>query len=125
MLDPDITPEEYNKRFKEVDDRFEMVKQLRGLTVERSAYIEDIQFCFDTIVMKDETLLELNDLAMNVMQEIKKAEVGGLQHQRFQDYFEELYGKGLEITNWHKNGETESFDAFYDAAIKYAVEEKK
>ena len=31
--------------------------------------------------------------------------------------FDELYGKGLDVENWHLNGELEPFDNFYDAAL--------
>lgn len=34
----------------------------------------------------------------------------------FKQYFSELYGQGLEIVNWHLNGDTEPFDNFYDSA---------
>lgn len=33
----------------------------------------------------------------------------------FHSYFRELYGEGLEVANWHKNGDLESFDNFYDS----------
>ena len=36
---------------------------------------------------------------------------------RFKEYFDELYGQGLEIANWHQNGDLEPFDNFYDSAI--------
>lgn len=36
----------------------------------------------------------------------------------FKDYFLDLYGKGLEITNWHLNGNTEPFDSFYNSALE-------
>ena len=35
----------------------------------------------------------------------------------FKDYFDELYGTGLEVANWHLNGDLEDFDSFYDAAL--------
>lgn len=37
--------------------------------------------------------------------------------QRFRSYFDSLYGQGLEIANWHRNGDTDPFDNFYDAAL--------
>lgn len=37
--------------------------------------------------------------------------------QRFKAYWDDLYGQGLEIANWHQNGETEPFDNFYDGAV--------
>ena len=37
---------------------------------------------------------------------------------KFKQYFDELYGKGLEIANWHLNGELEPFDTFYESACE-------
>jgi hypothetical protein len=37
---------------------------------------------------------------------------------KFQMYFDTLYGQGLEIANWHLNGETEPFDNFYENALE-------
>lgn len=34
----------------------------------------------------------------------------------FKAYFDDMYGKGLEIANWHLNGSLEPFDNFYDNA---------
>lgn len=35
----------------------------------------------------------------------------------FKNYFDGLYGKGLEVANFHLNGELEPFDNFYESAI--------
>lgn len=37
--------------------------------------------------------------------------------RKFKEYFDELYGTGLEVKNWHLNGDTEPFDNFYESAI--------
>lgn len=37
--------------------------------------------------------------------------------RRFKEYWDELYGKGLEVANWHMNGKLEDFDNFYDSAM--------
>ena len=37
---------------------------------------------------------------------------------RFKSYFDELYGIGLEVANWHQNGDLISFDGFYEAAMQ-------
>lgn len=34
----------------------------------------------------------------------------------FYDYWSDLYGQGLEIANWHLNGDLEPFDDFFDSA---------
>ena len=39
--------------------------------------------------------------------------------QRFYDYWKDFYGQGLEIANWHLNGDLEPFDYFYENAINY------
>ncbi len=39
------------------------------------------------------------------------------QLRKFKEYFDDLYGQGLEIKNWHLNGTTEPFDNFYEQAI--------
>lgn len=36
--------------------------------------------------------------------------------QSFYDYMKELYGEGLEVTNWYLNGDLEPFDTFFDSA---------
>lgn len=36
----------------------------------------------------------------------------------FKEYFDDLYGTGLEIANWHLNGESEPFDGFYISATE-------
>ena len=36
----------------------------------------------------------------------------------FKAYFDDLYGEGLEVANWHMNGTTEPFDSFYDSAME-------
>lgn len=43
------------------------------------------------------------------------------QLRRFKKYFDELYGEGLQVTNWHTNGDTEMFDTFYEAAQEYML----
>lgn len=37
--------------------------------------------------------------------------------QKFKDYFDDLYGLGLEVVGWHYNGVLEPFDNFYDNAV--------
>ena len=36
----------------------------------------------------------------------------------FKEYFDDLYGTGLEVANWHMNGALEPFDSFYDSVIE-------
>ena len=47
-------------------------------------------------------------------QEEIKAHIKALEH--FKDFWDSFYGQGLEVANWHLNGELEPFDNFYDNA---------
>jgi hypothetical protein len=47
--------------------------------------------------------------------EEQQAEIDRLK--RFKAYFDDLYGDGLEVANWHLNGKLEPFDNFYESAI--------
>ena len=42
----------------------------------------------------------------------------------FKSYFDELYGKGLDVANWHLNSELEPFDNFYESASQEVVGEE-
>ena len=42
----------------------------------------------------------------------------------FKSYFDKLYGKGLDVANWHLNGALESFDNFYESALQEVVGEE-
>lgn len=44
--------------------------------------------------------------------------------KRFKQYFDELYGTGLEVANWHLNGDLESLDNFMDSANDYMKEKE-
>ena len=62
------------------------------------------------------------EVAITALKEIQQyREIGTVEEcreaKRFKEYFDELYGIGLEVANWHQNGNTEPFDNFYDAAI--------
>lgn len=48
--------------------------------------------------------------------ENQKAEIERLK--AFKSYFDELYGKGLDVENWHLNGALEPFDNFYESALQ-------
>ena len=43
--------------------------------------------------------------------------------KRFKQYFDELYGTGLEVANWHLNGDLESLDNFINSADDYMKEQ--
>ena len=42
----------------------------------------------------------------------------------FKSYFDELYGKGIDVANWHLNSELEPFDNFYESALQEVVGEE-
>ena len=46
----------------------------------------------------------------------QQAEIEKLQ--AFKSYFDELYGTGLDVANWHLNGTLEPFDNFYESALQ-------
>lgn len=48
-----------------------------------------------------------------LLQAFEKENVG---LKKFYDYWTELYGTGLEVLNWHLNGDTKPFDNFFDNA---------
>ena len=56
------------------------------------------------------------DLINRQQAEIEKLQV-------FKSYFDELYGTGLDIANYHLNGALESFDNFYESALQEMVGE--
>ena len=39
--------------------------------------------------------------------------------KRFKEYFDKLYGTGLEVAGWHQNGALEPFDEFYEEAVRF------
>lgn len=59
---------------------------------------------------------EMNDTIIELKAEIERLTA-------FKSYFDELYGKGLGVANWHENGELEPFDNFYDEAVNEMVGE--
>lgn len=80
----------------------------------------------EALIAGQETLQKYRDNEINRLEiELKamrgaansyKAEVERLT--AFKSYFDELYGKGLDIANWHKNGDLEPFDSFYNSALE-------
>lgn len=58
------------------------------------------------------------------MAEVKKCTYTLEQLQQFKEYFDSLYGNGLDVANWHRNGDMESFDTFYESAVESMNEVK-
>lgn len=49
---------------------------------------------------------------------VEQASILACEAMKFKEYFDELYGEGLEVANWHLNGELEPFDNFYESALE-------
>lgn len=58
---------------------------------------------------------EALDLALTALRPVSREPL-----EKFKEYFDDLYGKGLEVYGWHMNGEAKSFDDFYEDACEYA-----
>jgi hypothetical protein len=70
--------------------------------------------------------LTLSEKYENAKTEVERLEKEIKALLAFKDYFSDLYGHGLEIANWHENGELEYFDMFYESAVdEYEAELKK
>lgn len=50
--------------------------------------------------------------AIGTVEELKQA-------MSFKKYFMELYGEGLEVANWHLNGDLEPLTEFIDSALNW------
>lgn len=60
-------------------------------------------------------------MAIQALEEIQQYKAIGTieefrQAMRFKEYFMELYDEGLEVANWHKNGDLEPLVNFIDEA---------
>lgn len=68
-------------------------------------------------------MAEARAVAVKALQDVQEYHKLGTVEEckesvRFKKYFDELYGQGLEVMNFHKNGDTEPFDAFYEDALE-------
>ena len=64
-----------------------------------------------------------NNISKNAFDLIKRQKEEIEKLHKFKSYFDDLYEKGLEVTNWHLNGNTEPFDNFYESALKEMEDE--
>ena len=65
----------------------------------------------DAVCMGIEALKEIQQYrAIGTVEEFKQA-------MNFKKYFMELYGEGLEVANWHLNGDLEPLNTFIDSAL--------
>ena len=84
----------------------EILETLKGTGAIRGVEI-------DAIDLIGEAMLELEKYrALGTVEELREA-------MNFKHYFDELYGEGLEVANWHQNGDFEPFDNFYEEALDW------
>lgn len=63
---------------------------------------------------------ELEDTIKKLNKEIEQLKSEFEQSVKFKEYFIELYNQGLEIANWHLNGDLEPLTNFIDSACEEA-----
>ena|SRR6185437_15316013 len=75
---------------------------------------EYVQFMIEAYKdMPNHDEIEIKALQESIKNQIEK-EVA--PYEAFYVYFKELYGQGLQVANWHQNGELEPFDSFFEEA---------
>lgn len=67
---------------------------------------------------------EAIDMAIQALEEVEQYRALGTveelkEARKFKKYFDDLYGEGLEVANWHQNGDLEPFDTFYESALNW------
>lgn len=72
--------------------------------------------------VKDNEMLIAKATGIYAIQEfLRYRELGTVEEIKecinFKKYFDNLYGEGLEVANYHLNGDLEPFDNFYDEAL--------
>lgn len=96
-------------------------KHFRELTDEE--WLQYYSDCYADMPNHDE--IETKELQESIKRRIQEAVV---PYKAFYDYFKELYGTGLEVANWHLNGDMEPFDDFFEYAeseLLYSTEMKQ
>ena len=75
--------------------------------------IKQFEWCKDASHWKELFKEKLEKYeAIGTVEEFKQA-------MNFKKYFMELYGEGLEVANWHKNGDLEPLVNFIDEACNW------
>ena len=57
-------------------------------------------------------------VAKDTLDLINRQQAEIARFKAFKSYFDELYGKGLDVANWHLNRTLEPFDNFYESALQ-------
>jgi hypothetical protein len=60
--------------------------------------------------------LSQEEINVDLFEEVQRQKDEIRKLQAFYKYFFGLYGLGLDIANWHGNGDTEPLDNFIDSA---------
>lgn len=69
-------------------------------------------------------LVETAEYADSLEKQYEQLHEENKRLEQFYNYFAKLYGQGLEIAEWHKNGDLEPFDYFFDSAEEHMEEEE-
>lgn len=92
----------------------EIVKKLRN----KAELFKNSGFAVDGIVKSFEDSANAIEMLSEEIQQYRA--IGTIeefrQAMRFKEYFMELYDEGLEVANWHKNGDLEPLVNFIDEA---------
>ena len=100
-----------------------------SMTVEEALekHKEDCRRCKDKACERNIQCLQKKDI--EIYEEIQQSRaIGTVSEFReamfFKKYFMELYGEGLEVANWHLNGDLELLDNIIDEAVERGKQEE-
>ena len=117
-----LTKEELQKRIEDCksldDDYVEVINaneafKKRNSNINIISYYKRVAERYELERKNNLEEKEIYKLALAQLEE--KNELKSLKE--FKSYFEDLYGQGLEVANWHQNGDTEPFDSFFESAL--------
>ena len=105
---------------EELEQYRALEEKLNGISIEHivNAFIERVEkdtnegYEKGRILTNAEADMWEQYRALGTVEELKEV-------LNFKKYFDALYGEGLEIANWHKNGDLEPFDSFYESALDW------
>jgi len=107
----DLVPEEV---YDALNDFFNNEKfRYQGKINDLKSDLEDLQENYEWLEIKCD---DLNDRCEESDKGYEELEEKTNKLQSFYDYMKDLYGTGLEIANWHLNGDLEPYDNFFDSA---------
>ena len=120
-----------NEAIKAINDAYETFMALHtkpdfdtAMAVAIKA-LEEIQQYRATMLTPEQVRKLQMDLTGWIMTLDEYRAIGTLEELQsavnFKNYFMELYGEGLEVANWHKNGDLEPLATFIDSALEPAA----